>query len=152
MLGLQELWGALEGSPVGPVHMFRVSTYVHGRACVCVSVHVYDCLWVALGVMLGLLLGFSLLGWVSYLLVLHFGGRLPLPHGLLPSGQPTFQSCPRQGSDLSVTVGLYFCRRGVLFVPRYSHNALQDSERWAWGAWRGWAVSHWLDCCFLMGL
>lgn len=98
---------------------------LHKRACVQVS-----------------LCGFSLLGWISYLAGLHLGG-VPLPLGLLHSGQPTFQSCLHQGSDLSVTTGLYFCRRGVFCVPRYSHNALQDSRRWTWGAWRGWAVTGW---------
>lgn len=36
MLGLQELWGALEGSPVGPVHMFgseHISTWE--SLCLC---------------------------------------------------------------------------------------------------------------------
>lgn len=31
-------------------------------------------------------------------------------------------------SNLSVTLGFYFCRRGVSPVPKYSHNALQDSR------------------------
>lgn len=42
---------------------------------------------------------------------------MPLPCGLLHLGQPTFQSCLHQGSDLSVIQGLFLQKRGSSLFP-----------------------------------
>lgn len=137
----------------------HVRARVHENVCVCICIYVSVCVCRCVAVRV------SLCGFVSESGDVATGdplwplsaqldwppcrsasGRCPSALSLSHSGQSFYPE-----SKLSVTPGLCFCRRGVFLIPKYTHNALQGSGERRSGCLEG-PDSHWLDCCFLMGL
>lgn len=118
--------------------------------CECVQVYERLCRFVSESgdVTTGLLSGLSLPSWTGHLTGLNLEG-IALLSVCRTLGSPISDRFTQIPTSLSPP-GLYFCRK-VFRVPKYSHNALQDSREGALGCLEGQG-SHWLDCCFLIGL